>query len=61
MTIDEAVMRLLDVKTKHGGDGTIELFFDCPYCLKVFVPGVVVAVKERVRAKFGDAVERREG
>lgn len=51
MTIDEAVDHLLAIRAHHDNDGTIEVFFDCPRCLRAFVPNVVCAVRERMRVQ----------
>ena len=35
MTITEAIKRLAAIKTKYGN---VAVYFDCPFCGKVFAP-----------------------
>lgn len=42
MTINEAMNRLMDLKSQLGGD--IEVFFDCPKCKESFTPSYIATI-----------------
>ena len=49
MTISEAIALLDKVKLKHGD---VEVYFDCPFCLKSHTPNTVTTLAAHLTAKL---------